>query len=276
MKSKPNIFELIDYRKYLTAWRENEKENNPGLTHEYLCVKLGQKNRAYFSDLEKGRRTIGQEVLDRLIKLMALSADEAKYFRAMVGYGQSTTFEEREFWFEQAIQLNNTPRKIVDRKTYAYYKKWYHTTIRAYLETCNFKNEYAEASSKLYGRVSPKEVKVAIKNLLALGLIAPNREGYLKPADKVLTTGEAVRDELVQCYNLSNIDLLRTIVAQNRPETYESRHLTVSVSSRAMERIRKRIEQLRSEITSIVHKDENKADRVYKIAIHTFPESTKD
>jgi uncharacterized protein (TIGR02147 family) len=276
MKTKPNIFEYIDFRKYLTAWREAEKKNNDGLTHEYLSAKLGQKNRAYFSDLEKGRRSIGPEVLERLIKLFGLEGNEAKYFRAIVGYGLQATHEQREFWFEQAIQLNNTPQQIVDKKTYAYYKKWYHTTIRAYLETCNFKNEYAEASRKLYGRVSPKEIKEAIKNLLALGLVAPNEEGFLKPVDKVLTTGDSVRDELVRCYHLSNIDVFRAIVAQNKPDTYESRHLTISVSSEGMERIAKRINQLRSEIVSIVQKDEKKADRVYKIAIHLYPESMKD
>ncbi len=276
MKPHPNIFEFIDYKKFLTAWREAEKEINPGLTHEYLCAKLGQKNRTYFSDVEKGRKRIGAEVLDRLIKLMGLNCDEAKYFRAIVGYGQPATYDEREYWFEQAIQLNNTPKKIVDKTTYDFFKKWYHTTVRAYLDTCNFKNEYREASSKLYGRVSPKEVQEAIKNLLALGLIAPNNEGFLKPVDRVLVTGDMVKDELIRAYHLSNVNIFRDIVERNEPDSYQSRHLTVSVSEEGMERIIKRINQLRAEIMSIAHKDEKKAERVYKIAIHTYPESKKD
>jgi uncharacterized protein (TIGR02147 family) len=96
MVKKVNIFEYIDYKKYLTAWRGMEKENNPGVTLEYLSAKLGQKkNRTYFSDLEKGRRSIGPEVLDRLKKLTGLNCEESKYFRAIVGYAQSVTYEER-------------------------------------------------------------------------------------------------------------------------------------------------------------------------------------
>jgi len=276
MKTRPNIFEFIDFKKYLIAWREAEKEKNPGLTHEFLCAKLGQKNRTYFSDIEKGRKKIGPEVLDRLIKLTGLKGDEAKYFRAIVQYGQPSTYDEKEFWFEQAIQLNNTPKKIVDASTYSYYKKWYHTTIRAYLETCNFKDDYAEASRKLFGRVSPDEVREAVENLLSLGLIAPDDRGYLKPVDKVLTTGELVKNELVRTYQLSNIDLFRSVVEKNEPDTYECRHLTVSVSDEGIKRIQKRISQLRSEILSIVHKDEKKADRVFKIALHLFPETTEE
>jgi uncharacterized protein (TIGR02147 family) len=276
MKPRPNIFEFIDYKKFLTAWREAEKENNPGLTHEYLCAKLGQRNRTYFSDVEKGRKIIGGEVLDRLIKLMGLTCDEAKYFRAIVGYGQPATYSEKEYWFEQAIQLNNTPKKIVDKKTYAYFKRWYHSTVRAYLETCNFKKEYAEASRRLYGRVTPKEVKEAIKNLSAIGMIASNEEGYLKPIDKVLVTGDMVKEALIRCYHVSNIKNFNAVIESREPDAYQSRHLTVSVSDRGMERIINRINQLRSEILSIAHKDEEEAHRVYKIAIHTYPESRKD
>jgi uncharacterized protein (TIGR02147 family) len=275
MKKKPNIFEFIDFRKYLKAWREAEKESNPGLTHEYLCSKLRQKTRSYFSDIENGRRSIGPDVLDRLVKLLSLNNDEAKYFRAMVGYGQPATYEEREYWFEQAIQLNNTPKKVVDKKTYAYYSKWYYATIRAYLDTCDFRSEYEEASRRLYGRVSPREIKEAIKNLLDLGLIAPDGNGYLKPTDKILSSGSIVKDELLRHYQLTNHDILRTILEKDDPQTHDSTQLIVSVSPEGMQRIGKRIKQFRSEILSIAHKDELKADRVLRIAIHAYPESRK-
>jgi len=276
MKTKPNIFEHIDFKKYLTAWRESEKLANPGLTHEYLCAKLGQKNRTYFSDVETGRKNVGPEVLNRMIKLMNLPENEAKYFRALVGYGQPATCEDREFWFEQLIQLNNTPKKIVDKKTYAFYKKWYHTTIRAYLETCDFKDGYQEASKKLYGRVSPKQVQEAVKVLKSLGLIAANAHGFLKPTEKILSTGDVVKDELLRQYQLSNHEILRTILEKDEPKTHDSTQLTVSVSREGIERIVKRVKQLRAEIISIAHKDETKAERVYKIAVHVYPESRKE
>lgn len=275
MKKSLNVFEYTDYKKYLTEWREAEKENNPGLTHEYLSAKLGMKNRAYFGDLEKGRRTIGPEVLDRLMKLVGLTGNAAKYFRALVGYGQWETYEEREYWFEQMVQLNNTPKRFVDKETYTYYKKWYHTTIRSYLETCNFTNDYEKVSRDLYGRLTPQEVKVAIETLLSLNLIAPDGSGYLKPTDKILTTGETVKNELIRQYQLSNHDVLRTVLEKDEPGTHDSTQLTVSVSQEGIERIAKRIKQFRSEIISIAHKDEQQADRVYKIAIHTYPESRK-
>jgi uncharacterized protein (TIGR02147 family) len=276
MPPKPNVFDYIDYRAFLSDWREAQKENDPGLTHAYLSAKLGQKNRTYFSDLEKGRRAIGTGMLERLIRLLCLGPSEGKYFRAIVGFRQSTSFGEREFWFEQAIQLNNTPKRFVDEKTYSFYKKWYYTTIRAYLETCDFRNEYAEASRKLYGRVSPKEVREAIASLKSLGLIAADERGFLKPTDKVVVTGDPVKNELIRRYHLANLGILRSIVEKDEPGTHDGSQLTVSVSRQGIERIVKRIKQLRSEILSIAHKDGQPAERVYKIAIHAFPESRRD
>lgn len=273
MEQRVNIFEFIDYRAYLSAWRDSEKKANPGLTHEYLCAKLGQKNRTYFSDVETGRKLIGAEVLDRLCAIIGLKAAEAKYFRALVGYGQPATYEEKEFWFEQIVALNNTPRTIVDPATYSFYKEWYHSTIRALLDTIDTKDDYEKISRLLFSRVSAEEVRESIKLLKSLCLIAPDERGFLKPTQKVLTTGESAKHELLRRFQVANHRLLGEILKKDEPGTHDSTQTTVSVSRQGFERIMKRINQLRSEIRSIAHKDENRANRVYKIAIHAYPES---
>jgi uncharacterized protein (TIGR02147 family) len=275
MEKGLNIFEYIDYKKYLMDWRKAERENSPGLTHEYLCRKLGQRNRSYYSDIEKGRKVIGSGVLDRLIKLLRLKGNEAKYFRALVGYGQPGPYEEKEFWFEQIVELNNTPKMLIDKKTYSYFKEWYHTTIRAFLDICDFRGDYQETARRLYSRITPKQAKESIAILRELGLVKPDEKGCLKPTDKVVTTGDAVRHELLQKYQLANHRILRKILEKDEPDSHNSTQLTVSVSSPAYERILKRISQLRGEIISIAHKDEQRADRVYKIAIHSYPETIK-
>lgn len=273
MEQKINIFEYIEYRKFLTTWRESERKANPGLTHEYLCAKLGQKNRTYFSDVEAGRKFIGPEVLDRLIALIGLKGAEAKYFRALVGYGQPATYDEKEFWFEQIIELNNTPCCTVDKSTYSFYKEWYHSTIRALLDACDVKDDCGKISRLLYTRVPADKVRESLDLLLALGLIAPDSRGFLKPTQKVLTTGDNVRHELLRRFQVANHRVLGEILKKDDPGTHDSTQMTISVSRQGFDRIMKRINQLRSEIRSISHKDEKKANRVYKVAIHVYPET---
>ena len=76
-------------------------------------------------------------------------------------------------------------------------------------------------------------------------------------------------------YHLANHDILRQILEQDIPGTHDSTQLIVSVSKKGLERIVNRIRQIRSEIVSIAHKDEESSDRVYQIAIHAYPVSRK-
>jgi uncharacterized protein (TIGR02147 family) len=273
MDPQINIFAYIDYKKYLTQWREAEKKANPGLTHEYLSAKLQQKGRSFFSDIESGRKTISSQVLDRLIALIGLKFSEAKYFRALVGYGQSTTYEEKEFWIEQIIELNNTPYTIVDKATYSFYKEWYHSTIRALLDIVDIKNDYVLISRLLYSKVTPEQVRDSVNLLKSLGLIEHDHNGFLKPTQKILFTGDGAKHELLRCFQVANHQMLGEILKKDESGTHDSTQITASVSREGFNRIMKRIIHLRGEIRSIIHKDEKKANRVYKIAIHIYPES---
>ena len=276
MNKVPNIYDFFKHTDYLQAWREAEKKRNPKLTHKLLNEKLGQKNRSFFNDIEHGRKKIGAKVLTGLIEMIGLTGNEEDYFRAMVGYRQATPQAEKNYWFERIIKLNHTPKKIIDTDIYSYYKNWYNPTIRAFLEITDFEDDYEKASKMLYGRISPEEIETAIKTLRELGLVAENEKGYLKPTDKVLTTGDNFKAELMRQYHLKNHDILRDILDEDIPGTHDSSLVTVSVSEQGLRHIVNRIKHLRSEIISIAHKDEADADRVCKIAIHAYSETRKD
>jgi hypothetical protein len=94
-----NIFAYSDFRPFLTDWRKYMKKLNPSFTQAAIGEVLKVNNRGY-------------------------------YFRALVGFNQPTTPLQKEYWFEQLILLNHTPRKIVDEDTYDFYKDWYHNTER--------------------------------------------------------------------------------------------------------------------------------------------------
>jgi uncharacterized protein (TIGR02147 family) len=273
MAQRINIFEYINYRKYLTDWREAEKKANPGLSHEYLNAKLGQNNRTFFSNIESDRKNIGSQTVNKLIALIGLKSIEANYFRALVGHGQSTTDEDKEYYLEQIVTLNNTPYTIIDKATYSFYKEWYHSSIRALLDVIDTKDDVAQISDLLYSRVTPEQVRDSIKLLKSLGLIAPDKLGFLKPTQKILITKESVRHELLHRFQVANSRLLGEILKKDEPCTHDSTQMAISVSRKGFDRIMKRVNQLRSEIRSIAHKDEEKANRVYKIAIHLYPES---
>lgn len=275
MEQSINIYEFLDYRSYLVAWRTEGRKQNPTLTHEYICNALGQNNRSYFSDIEKGRKIIGSEVLDRLIKLIGLKGDESKYFRALVGYGQSGNYGEEEFWFERLMELNKAPRQHLTKEKYSYFKQWYHSVIRAYLDTTTFSGDYKKLVRDLYNRITEEEAKESIALMRKLDLVE-DIDGVIKPTDKVVTAGDDVRDECIRAYNVSTNSILHSILEKAEPKTHNSSLLTVSVSKKGLALIEKRIHAFRQEIMAIAHKDEAAASGVYQVALHAYPLCKKE
>ena len=270
----PDIFEYVDFRKYLEDYRAARKAYDKGFTHTYICHKLGQRaSRSYFNNVVKGRVALSSTFTDHFIDLLELGVDEAKYFRALVNYNQPSSAHEKEFYFDQLVHLNKTPKKLIDRNSYAYYKEWYHSTIRALLDIFDFNNDYSMLAKKLLPPITVRQAKQSIVLLQKLGLIYTNECGFLKPTEKSLSAGSAVKDHLIRQYQLKCLEIAKEHAATNRAGAEKISTITTSVSKEGYERIRARLDRLRSEVRSIVHKDEKKATGVYQINIHSYQQA---
>jgi uncharacterized protein (TIGR02147 family) len=267
----PVIFEYIDFRKYLEDFRTAKKKSDPGFTHAYICHKLGQPNsRSFYSNVVKGVKNISTRFIDLFIDLLNLNSYEARYFRAMVNYNQTDSVQEKEFYFDQIVALNRTPFKLLDSNTYAYYKQWHHATIRSLLGIIDVKDDYKLLASKVYPAITVRQARESVVLLKRLGLIRPDANGFLKSVDKVLSTGESVEDHLVRQYQLKNLELGKCALVNNDEIPCKTVTYTIYVSEKGYSRVIERMDQFRSEIRSIIHKDEGPATRVYQINLQLF------
>lgn len=273
--SMPNIYAYSNYRKYLEDYRIARKKVDARFTHSYICAKLGQENaRSLFNNIVKGRKSLTTVFINRFIDLLNLDEEESRFFRILVGFNQSDNIKEKEYYFDQLIQLNNTPKKRIDKFAYQYYSEWWHSALRALLEIVNIRDEYKKLGQLLIPEINAIFVKNSINLLKQLGLIHFNEEGYWKPTEKAITTGEKNKDSLIKKYQIENLNLSKLAMLnadQIKPQKLST--LTFSISEKGYNRIKSRIQQLRKEIGAIVHKDEDEANRVYHLNMHMFPQS---
>lgn len=269
-----DIFHYIDYRKYLEDYYSRRKSLDSSFTHEYICHRLGQENaKSYFNNVVKGRANVTPAFTDRFIDLLGLKSDEAKYFRALVNYNQTISPHEKEFFFDQLVQLNSTPHHVIDRNAYTYYKEWYHSAIRALLDIININNDYKTLASKLFPQITFKQARESITLLDRLGLISKDKKGFWKPTDKVIVTGEAIKDAMVKQFQMKCLEHARAVLASGSNQTHRNITLTMSLSDKAYERTIRRIQQLKSELRSIAHKDDIPPTKVYHLNVNIFPMS---
>jgi len=269
---QPSIYEYNDFRKFIADYQKAKYEYDHSYTKSYMSKLIGIPNsRSYMSDILSSKQ-VTDTFVDRFIRIFAFNHDEAHFFRALVRFNQADNPDDRELCFEHLIALNKTPKKYLYEQSYAYYKDWYNAAIRAILNVYDFNgSDFAGLVKKLVPEITVPQAKRAVGLLLQLKLIEKKENGFFKPTTSSISTEEYVRDEVLKQYQIKCLDLAkRAIVSSDKIPKYISTN-TVSVSKRGQKRIEKQIDRFRSQIRSLVHKDEDPAETVYQIDILFFP-----
>lgn len=278
MSQKPYIFDYNDFRKYLKDFYTYKHQLNKKFSKTFICKELGLPNsRSYFQDILNGK-FVSQLKIPLFIKLFNLNNEESQFFRVLVNYNQAVDDpKEREYLFEQLVSLNQTPKAIINEKEYAYYKDWYNSVVRAVLNIVNFRKDgnYLKLARQIFPPLTETQARASVNLLLELGLIKENENGFLKPTEKVISTGAYARDEIIKQNQLKSLEIAREAILKNQKQPQRVITKTISISNEGYNRVLKNIEKCSSEINSIVHKDEAPADRVYQLDIILFPHSNE-
>lgn len=265
------VYAYSDFRAYLSDWYEAEKVRRGKFTKADVSRALGLPNtRNYFSAVLGGKE-LSETFLERLVALLALPRDEAKYFRTLVRFQQAATPEEREETLERLVALNRSPRRVLEPDRMEYFKHWWHGAIRALLDTGEFGDEPERIAKALVPSVTPGQARESLDLLAKLGLIARRGRGPWKPTDQAVSTPDNLRDELVVGLQMEQIDLVRkSLLRRKAPRRMVATNI-VSVSADGFRHLLERMEKTRSELRSIVHKDSLPAERVCQVVLALVP-----
>ena len=253
--SSINLFAYNDFRRYLADWLAAKKAEDPRITGAEVHRRLGLPNtRSFFPDVVSGKR-VTETFVDRFIVLLDLDREESRFFRALVRYNQAESPEERELAFDQLVTFNRTPRTVLDQRQMSFYKDWKHGAIRALLDTGEYGDDPDRIAKELVPRLTPGQVRESLELLAGLGLIAQNEDGFWKPTEASISAPEGTRDDLIVSLQLQHLELAqKSLLTKDAPERLVATNV-VSVSRTVAAQIEQRLEKLRSEIRSMVHKD---------------------
>jgi len=266
-----SIYEFSDFRSYLKAWFEQEKLRRIKFSKAEVSRLLGLPNtRNYFSDLLGGKE-LSDTFLERLVALLALPRDEAKYFRALVRFNQAPSPEAREEALDRLVSLNRSPRVILKDERMEYFRHWWHGAVRALLDTSDFGDEPDRIAKALVPSITPGQARESLALLAKLDLIRRTRDKFWKPTDQAVSSPDGLRDELLVELQLQQLDLVRkSLLRKKAPKRMVATNV-VSVSADGFRHLLERMEKARSEVRSIVHKDTLPAERVCQVVLALVP-----
>lgn len=265
-----SLFCYLDYRDYLKDHYSDEKRRHRYFSFRYVSAKTGIDASFYVKVINK-QKHISEKRVAQLMSFLKLSNKEREYFSLLVQYNRTKNRAVEKELFSKLMTLKNGSGELVEN--FSYFAQWYTIPVRELLSFYDFRGDYSALAAELNPPITTAEAKKAIKTLLSLKMIQEDEQGFLRPCDAIVTTGDQWQSIAISQFQKKMIYLAQEAVDTLPKEKRDISTLTVSTSEACLELIREKLALTRKEILEMVaHEDE--VDAVYQINLQVFPLSS--
>jgi uncharacterized protein (TIGR02147 family) len=270
-----SIYNYLDYRKFLADALKERKEENFHFSYRFIAQHLHLSSPGFFNWVISGKRKLPEELIPKIAILFKLSDKECAYLHLLVKYTHSTDSTERNNLLEQlSIYIKKQTKLHLQPEQYQLFSHWYYLAIRELLRVFRFSNNYRALACALRPKIKTQEARDAIETLEKIGLIAPDEQGFYRPVETLLTTGESWESELITNLQVQLADLGKKAILSIPKKERDISNLTITISESTMKRIKSEITSFRQKILTLAEND-TCMERVYQCNIQLFPISQK-
>ncbi len=269
-----NIFDYLDYRRFLQDFYAKRKEENPAFSYENFARKAGLKSKGMVHDILTGKRQLSKDSLFKVADALVLDEKSLTYFELLVGYGQAKSLKEKSFFFRKLKDQSPRTRirKIRD-DCYEFYSQWYYNTLRELLPLIRFTGNHESLGALLNPPVSAVQARKAVELLLRLGLLEKTRTGF-RQVDRLITSGEDVEEMALRDFHLQNMALAAESIDKVPRAERDHSCLIVGFSKGGFETLKTEIQSFRKRVLKMSEEDP-KPTRVFHVNFLVFP-TTKE
>jgi uncharacterized protein (TIGR02147 family) len=264
-----NVLEYLDFRAWLRDAYSLRKRAARSFSYRYIAGKIGV-DAGTFARILKGERKLDPEVAIRLAKVFGLGTREQVFFETLVLYGQARTLTEKNHFLEKIFRLRGIRMGMLEERQYDYYREWYYSALRELLRFHAFDGDFKQLGRRLRPAVRPIDAKRALGLLADLGLTAPDAEGRPRPAEAVITSGEAIQSVFVNNLHAAMGELALRTLRDAKPSERDFSGLTMSLSPHGFEKLKYKLKQFRREVLELAQLDEGE-NCVYQLNLQAFP-----
>lgn len=270
-----NIYDYLDYRKFLNDALCERKAQNRHFTFRFIAQHLNLSSPGFFNWVISGKRKLPETLIPKIAILFKFDDKECAFFHLLVKYNHSTELSEREELFEKLSCIIKKQNKHQLRpEQYQLFSKWYYLAIRELLSIIPFKDDFQLLANSLCPKIKTREAREGIVVLEKIGLITRDEQGFYRPVETLLTTGEQWESELITNLQIQMIDLGKKSLITVPKKERDISNITVKLSEKNLKLISTEIAALRQKILNLSENDST-ADRVYQCNTQLFPISQK-
>jgi len=270
-KTKINLFEYTDYRKFLKDWYESAKLSVRGFSYRSFAKKAGFASPNFLKLVMDGDRNLTEESLTTMMNGLGFTKQEQDFFRNLVFYNQSETDPKRNHYYQKLAQSKKyNDVKAIEKGEFEYCSTWYHAVVRELVASKEFDGTPAWLAEKIYPPITTAQAQKSLELLLRLGFIKKVKDNHFEQSQTLLSTGSEVISLALYQYHQSMLELTKEVLEKLPARYRDVSALTLGISKTKLPIIKKMIGELRKELLKVVGDDEHPED-VVQVNIQMFP-----
>lgn len=275
MKTKPSIYQFTDYRKYLEAYYLFHKKQEAGFSYRAMSQRLGFTSPNYLKLIIDGDRHVGKNAIDKITKGLELKSIESEYFSYLIHFAKAKTEVDRNWYFGQISRLRSGKiTASIENSQLAYYEHWYNCVIRELVAGLKADSiDYGALARQVNPPIHHKQARQSVHLLEELQFISIDEKGYYRHSSPLINTGNEIASYAVKNYHKEMIEFGKQSIDKFDRDYREISSVTVKVSEKGFNQLKRRLQEFREEILHMIESDED-VDRVAQLNFQFFPLSS--
>lgn len=268
---RPNIYQFLDYREFLSAMRDYFKSLDPCFSQRKFAVKAGipKSNASILTALINGRKNLSSTYLLSICNAFELKNKEIEYFESLVHFNQTSNLEEKNHFFRLLSRFQGSRAQKISSEHYGIFSNWYTTAIWHWVGLNENKAIAADSYRVFQPEITMDEFEIGLQLLVASKWIVKMANGY-QVSGKHLATPPQVRDIALMEYYKQMILLSKDALVKIPANERDFRAISFSISAKGYEAVLERSTSFFEEIREILDHDEEE-DRVCHLGLQLFP-----
>jgi uncharacterized protein (TIGR02147 family) len=271
-----DIFNYFDYREYLRDIFAVYKKGQKGFSFRSFAEDSGIKSPTYMNRVINGSRNLSEKYFPNICEYFQLTAAQARYFKTLVDFSNTKDPAQKETVLKKILTLRYSKGeyKIEDKKLH-FYSKWYYPVVRELVTVADFQDDFNLLARLCRPRITAVQAQGAVKYLLKNDFIRKNPDGTYSQTHQIISTGMEVNSTILRKYYRQLMAQYMDAIDTEKRENRDISSLTMSVSEKVFQSIKKEIQDFRKRLLTMAKKDAGKPERVCLVGLQLIPRSER-
>ena len=267
------IVEYTDYRKFIQDYYD-ERKRSSAFTWRDFARDAGFSSAVYLKYVCEGKKNLSVNAAGSVANAMGLAGFEQTYFVLMVSYAHAKSDAAKRVAFEERCALAQAHKvHVLGKEEFDYFKSWKNPVLRELAPHMPGARplEMAHACKQ---KISATEVSETLDFLMKAGLLKKDKDGNYVQTEKSISMGP------VDAVPVAAREMQRqmgefAVKAMDLPlSERDMSGVTMGITRRAYEQIKKEIADFRRRIVAIASADDD-TEQVYRLNMQLFPLSER-